>query len=533
LVRKIAFLILLTPFVLVTAAPTQEVVGDWIGQLNGSFKVRIHIERTATGYSGNLTNPSGNETAFDRITSDGVHLRFAVTKLNLSYDGVWNEQQKAWIGNLTFEQVYQLTLKPATAQDLAPVVHKRPQEDAIAASPVPYLQREVRFNNLAGHNQLVGTLSMPDGGGPFPAVVLISGTGHNTRDEDVSGHKVFVILADVLSRNGIAVLRYDKRGVGGSSGDYDAATTVDFASDAEAAVTWLKAQAQIDAYHMGLLGHSEGGVIAPAVAATDKSVSFVVMIAGPSIRGDKLLVLQSAMTAKVYGAPDDYIARRKVFDQALYDTILSAPSDTAALDRAKVVVAKGVADKIVDRNEAETLPLDDTRPWERYFLAYDPGPILARLAVPLLALNGSLDVQVPAKENLAAAREALKNNSNATVIELPGMNHLLQDAKTGAPSEYNDIEETMSPTALKIIIDWVTLHTSPRSREKRVKDRNSSSSRLTAFYPKSTTNAFDIGDYVSMSSANGRLAAVHVLPKAESITPTTPEVVVSVLDLAK
>jgi pimeloyl-ACP methyl ester carboxylesterase len=186
------------------------------------------------------------------------------------------------------------------------------------------------------------------------------------------------------------------------------------------------------------------------------------MIAGPTIRGDKLFVLQSAMTAKTYGAPDDYIAKRKLFDQALYDAIISAPSDAVALDRAKAIVAKGVADKVIDSNEAGTLPQDDARPWERYFLAYDPAPTLAKLKIPVLALNGSLDVQVPAKENLAAAREALKTNPNAIVIELPGMNHLLQDAKTGSPNEYNDIEETMSPTALKIICDWVSTQTRPR-----------------------------------------------------------------------
>jgi pimeloyl-ACP methyl ester carboxylesterase len=465
-VRNFAFPILLTAFFLATPALTQEVAGDWIGQLNGGFKVRIHIVRTASGFSGNLTNPSGNETGFDRITIDGVHLQFAVTKLNLSYDGVWSEQQKAWIGDLTFQQVYQLVLKRATAEDLAPAVHKRPQEDAIKARPVAYLQQEVRFNNLVGQTQLAGTFSRPKGKGPFAAVVLIAGTGHNTRDEDVWGHKVFVVLADALNRDGIAVLRYDKRGVGSSTGDYDAATTADFTSDAAAAVTWLKAQPQIDTHRIGVLGHSEGGIIAPAVAAANKTVAFVVMIAGPSIRGDRLFILQSAMTAKVYGAPDDYIARRQTFDQTLYDTILSAPSGAVAFDRAKAVVAKGVADKIVDPNEAETLAQDDARPWERYFLAYDPGPTLARLRVPILVLNGSLDVQVPAKEDLAAARESLKNNSDATVIELPGMNHLLQHAKTGAPNEYNDIEETMSPTALKIITDWVIMHTSPRSTEK-------------------------------------------------------------------
>jgi hypothetical protein len=327
------------------------------------------------------------------------------------------------------------------------------------------MRREIHFNNFAAHNQLSGTLTQPTGEGPFPAIVLVSGTGHNTRDEDVWGHKVFLVLADALNRKGFAVLRYDKRGVGGSSGDYDAATTADFASDAGAAVAWLKTQAQIDASRIGVLGHSEGGIIAPAVAAEDKSVAFVIMIAGPCIRGDKLFVLQSAMTAKAYGAPDNYIVRRKVFDQELYSAILSAPSESVALDRAKTFVAQGVADKIVDANEAKSLPKDGTRPWERYFLAYDPAPALARLTVPVLALNGSLDVQVPAKENLAAAREALKKNPKATVMELAGMNHLLQEAKTGAPSEYNDIEETMSPTALKIITDWLSVNIPSRRHE--------------------------------------------------------------------
>jgi pimeloyl-ACP methyl ester carboxylesterase len=456
--RKFVVLVVLSVFAHAVPALTQQVAGDWVGQLNGGFKVRIHVEKDATGYTGHLTNPSGNETGFDQVTSDGTHLHFAVNKLNLSYDGVWNEKDQVWEGSLTFQQVYPLTLKRATAADLAPRDHKRPQEAAINANPRPYVERDIRFNNPAGHNQLAGTLSVPTGNGPFPAVVLISGTGHNTRDEDVWGHKVFVVLADALSRNGVAVLRYDKRGVGSSTGDYDAATTVDFTSDAAAAVTWLKTQPEIDPKRVGVLGHSEGGIIAPAVAAEDKSVAFVVMIAGPAIRGDHLFVLQSAMTAKTYGAPEDYIARRKVFDQTLYDAIVAAPSDAVALDRAKSIVTQGVAEKVIDQNEAETLPQEDTRPWERYFLAYDPAPTLAELTVPVLVLNGSLDVQVPAKEDLAAARVALKNNPKATVVELPGMNHLLQDANTGSPGEYNDIEETMSAAALKIIVDWVRLN---------------------------------------------------------------------------
>jgi len=455
--RKPAILVVLSMLVITATAFAQEVAGDWTSQLNTGFTVRVFLEKTAAGYSGHLTNPSGNETVFDQVTFDGKHLHFAVNNLNLRYDSVWDEKQQAWNGNLTFQQVYPLILKRSTAAAIAPVQHKRPQEAAIAAQPRPYREQDTRFDNPAGHNELAGTLSVPNGKGPFPAVVLISGTGQNTRDEDVWGHKIFLVLADALNR--IAVLRYDKRGVGSSTGDYNAATTVDFTSDAEAAVTWLKTQREIDQHQVGVLGHSEGGIIAPAVAAEDKSVAFVVMIAGPTIRGDKLFVLQSAMTAKTYGAPDDYIAKRKLFDQELYDAIIAAPSDAIALDRAGVIVAKGVGEKLIDSNEAGTLPQDDARPWERYFLAYDPAPTLASLKVPVLALNGSLDVQVPAREDLAAAREALKSNPKATAIELPGMNHLLQDAKTGSPNEYNNIEETISPTALNIICDWVSLQT--------------------------------------------------------------------------
>jgi pimeloyl-ACP methyl ester carboxylesterase len=465
-VRKIVFLVLLSACGITGSALAQSLPGDWIGQMNGGFNVRVHFEATNSGFSGKLINPIGNETVLDQITSDGTHLHFAVTKLNLSYDGVWNDQDEVWNGNLTFQQVYPLILKRAAAADMAPAVRKRPQEEAIDAGQAPYVQRDAHFRNVADHIQLAGTLSVPNGEGPFPAVVLISGTGHNTRDEDVWGHKVFLVLADALTRKGTAVLRYDKRGVGGSSGDYDAATTADFTSDAQAAVDWLKTQPRIDASRVGVLGHSEGGIIAPAVAAADKSVAFVVMIAGPCIRGDRLFVLQSAMTAKAYGAPDDYITKRKAFDEELYNAIISAPSKSAALDRAKAKITRGVADKIIDANEAESLAKDDTTPWEQYFLVYDPAPTLARITVPVLVLNGSLDVQVPAKENLACARQALKNNPKATVVELPGMNHLLQDAKTGAPNEYNDIEETMSPTALKIITDWLSMNDRAPRRKK-------------------------------------------------------------------
>ena len=447
--------IVATVLAFATAASAEVPTGDWIGQLSSGFKVRVHISNTNSGYSGYLTNPSGNETAFDQVVSDGTHLHFSVKKLNLTYDADWNVKEHAWSGNLTFQQIYPLILKRATTADMAPAVHKRPQEEAISAGPLPYQHIDVQFDNRVGHNRLAGTLTMPLGGGPFPAVVLVSGTGHNTRDEDVWGHKVFLVLADALTRRGFAALRYDKRGVGGSTGDYESATTADFASDADAAVTWLQAQPKVNSKQIGILGHSEGGIIAPMVAASDSNVSFVVMIAGPALRGDRLFVEQSAMTAEAYGAPQDYIERRKLFDQQLYRAIVAAPSTDEAHRVADSLVAEGIKDHVVDQNEAEGLASNASSVWERYFLAYDPAPTLARLKIPVLAVYGSLDVQVPGTDDAMAAGDALRRNTNSVVVLLPGKNHLMQDAKTGGPNEYNDIEETISPSALNLIVGWL------------------------------------------------------------------------------
>lgn len=443
-----------------TARADVDPAGDWIGEMNGGFRVRIHIDHATAGYTASLTNPSGNVTELEAVRSDGRHLHFEVASLGLSYDADWDEARQDWHGVLSFQGNNDLDLRRATAAELAPTVHRRPQEDAIAAGPRPYADSEVRFADprAAMPVTLAGTLSLPQGQGPFPAIVLVAGTGHNTRDETVWDHRIFQVLADAFARRGIAVLRYDKRGVGESGGDYDAATTADFADDAQAAVDFLKTRDDVDPRHIGMLGHSEGGIIVPMVAARDPDVAFIIMMAGPGLRGDRLFVEQSTMTAKVYGAPDDYIARRRRFDETLYQAIVSAPSEAEALARAQALVAQGVADHVVDKAEAETLAQDAARPWERYFLAYDPAPTLARVRVPVLALNGSLDVQVPAADDLAAVRDAVKGNPDATVVELPGLNHLFQPAKTGGPNEYNDIDETIDPAALKLMTDWATAH---------------------------------------------------------------------------
>lgn len=442
---------------MLAAAPAgaEEASGDWVGRLPSGFKVRLHIDRTATGHAGVLINPSNVETGLDSVASDGAHLRFAVERLGLRYDESWSEDAKGWRGELVFQGIYPLLLQRAAPESFAPKARKRPQEDAIATAPRPYIEQAVAFRNPAAGIDLAGTLSLPQGKGPFPAVVLVSGTGRNTRDEEVEGHKVFAVLADTLNRRGLAVLRYDKRGVGGSGGAYRDATTADFATDASAAVQFLMARPGIDPRRVGLLGHSEGGVIAPLVGAETPKVAFIVMMAGPAVRGDRLFAAQSARVARLYGAPEAYVARREAFDRGLYEAIIAAPTAEAARAEAKAIIARGVESKLVDANEAESLAMSIASPWQRYFLAHDPAPVLRALKAPVLAVYGELDAQVPAAENARAAREALKGVRGATVVELPGLNHLLQQAETGSPQEYADIDETVSPRALQLMVDWI------------------------------------------------------------------------------
>lgn len=447
--------IVLTVLAVSAPAGAEEAAGNWTGRLPSGFKVRLRVDKAATGYTGVLINPSNMETTLESVASDGTQLSFAVEKLGLRYDGVWDETGKGWRGDLVFQGSHPLLLQRAVPESTPPRVRKRPQEDAIASGPRPYVEREVVFRNGATGIDLAGALSLPESPGPFPAVVLVSGTGPNTRDEEVDGHKVFTVLADALVRRGLAVLRYDKRGVGGSGGVYRDATTADFATDATAAVRFLKARPDIDPLRVGVLGHSEGGVIAPLVAAADTEVAFIVMMAAPAIRGDKLFVAQSVKVAKLYGAPEAYVAGRQAFDRELYAAVLAAPTAEAARVGAKAIVARGVESKLVDPGEADGLAKSIASPWQRYFLGHDPAAVLRGLKSPVLAVYGGLDAQVPAADNASVAREALRGVRDASVVELPGLNHLLQRAETGSPQEYAEIDETISPRALELMASWI------------------------------------------------------------------------------
>lgn len=437
----------------------EDAAGDWTGVLMGRLHVRLHIDKAANGgLTGEMISVDQGNAKFplSAVTSDGETLRFDAPAVQGRYAAAWDASQKAWVGKWSQGADVPLTFQRATAADLA--APKRPQEDAILAGPQAYSQREVSFAGGAPDVQLAGTLSIPEGNGPFPAVVLIAGSGPQNRDEEVMGHKVFLVLADALNRAGLAVLRYDKRGIGASTGHADTATTADYAADAQAALDWLAAQPGIDAAHIGLIGHSEGGLIAPQVAAADTKARFLVLLAGPGVRGDKLLSLQSAAIGRAAGLSEPQLAAAAKINAEIYAAVLSAASPEAARTQVAAALQPLIDAGQMPADRAQAIIAQMTSPWMFSFIHSDPAPALRQVRVPVLAINGGLDLQVPAAENLPAIKAALADDADVTTLELPGLNHLLQKATTGAPDEYARIEETIDPSALTAITDWVKAH---------------------------------------------------------------------------
>ncbi|MBC8070808.1 MAG: alpha/beta fold hydrolase [Deltaproteobacteria bacterium] len=331
---------------------------------------------------------------------------------------------------------------------------KRPQEPK---PPFEYDAIEVTYENAAGGVKMAGTLTVPPGAGPFPVALLITGSGVQDRDESILGHKPFWVIADHLARNGIAALRVDDRGIGGSTGDPAAATTEDFVGDALAGVAFLATQARIDPKRIGLIGHSEGGLVAPAAAARSKQVAFVVMLAGPGVSGAVLLPKQVERLLQSSAVPEAQVAEA-VAQQTAIMKIVAGKQDDATARKQLTALLSAVPDTDADVLASEIDRL--MSPWFRNFAKYDPAPALAKVKVPMLALNGDLDVQVDAVQNTSAITKATKRNRKVTVERMPGLNHLFQHAQTGGVAEYSAIEETIAPEVLERITTWIRETTS-------------------------------------------------------------------------
>jgi hypothetical protein len=304
---------------------------------------------------------------------------------------------------------------------------------------------------------LSGTLTLPRGQGPFPGAVLIAGSGPQDRDEQLAGHRPFLVLSDFLTRHGVAVLRYDKRGIRKSTGSYDTATTFDFAADAEQALAFLKARPEVDAKRLGLLGHSEGGLIGPIVAARSPSAAFLVLLAGPALPGEEILAAQFEIRARRRGDKASTIAMELQQQQRISTLLKQRPEDVR--EQLRTLLTFGMSAETLKASEdsiAEEIHQWDS-PWFRTFLALDPRPYLQHVKIPVLALFCEKDVQVPAAQNRRPMERALRagGNPRVEVRVLPGLNHLFQPAHSGDTSEYQQIETTMDPAALESISAWI------------------------------------------------------------------------------
>jgi pimeloyl-ACP methyl ester carboxylesterase len=431
------------------------VTGDWTGTLDvGVAKLRLalHITGAEGALHGTLDSldQGANGIPIDTMTFQGATLHWQSAKLHATYTGKLSADGNTLRGEFTQGQPFDLDFK-RTAATTAATEPKRPQNPV---KPYPYLSVDVTYTNPVQKDVLAGTLTVPAGKGPFPAVLLITGSGPQDRDESLMGHKPFLVLSDYLTRRGIAVLRADDRGIGKSTGNFATATTADFATDVEAGIAFLKTRAEVDPGRIGLIGHSEGAIIAPMVAARSKDVAFLVMLAGSGVPGDQIIVEQTRLLALASGAPADAAEQAAAAERTLLTLALKEKaSPTLAADLRDSMAAMMPAAQI----DGAVQQL--TSPWLLYFIGYDPAPALRQLRCPVLALSGSKDLQVPPAQNLPAIRAALAADPHTRIVELPGLNHLFQTAQTGSPAEYAKIEETMAPVALQTIARWIQQQT--------------------------------------------------------------------------
>jgi pimeloyl-ACP methyl ester carboxylesterase len=430
-----------------------DIDGAWLGTIDtGTIKLRIvfHVRNTDEGLEATLDSPDQGAMGMSTsaVKRNGPSLKIEVNSIGGVFEGTIAPDLASIDGKwMQGGGTMPLLLKPL--KNLDEVGGKRPQ---VPTRPYPYREEEVSFENKEQNVTLAATFTVPRGAGPFPAVLLITGSGPQDRDETLLGHKPFLILSDYLTRHGIAVLRADDRGTAKSTGVFSKATSADFATDVEAGVTFLKTRAEVNPHKIGLIGHSEGGMIAPMVAARNKDVAFIVMMAGTGVPGDQILIAQMEAIDLANGRPADSAAESAARQRAVIK-LVETETDQATLEKA---IHEKMAGHLPDAQIGMEIR-EFTSPWFRYFMTYDPATALRKVTCPVLALNGSLDKQVLPSQNLPVIRKSLEEagNKHVEIDELPGLNHLFQTAKTGSPAEYAQIEETMSPVALEKISSWI------------------------------------------------------------------------------
>lgn len=446
----------------------QDITGQW----NGALKVQgtqlrliFKISNKDNGLISTMDSPDQGAEGIPTTTTsfENSTLKIALTSAKIEYEGILGKDNII-VGN--FKQAGQIFPMNLSKEKIEKETLVRPQEPT---KPFPYYSEDIVFENKKAGINLAGTLTLPKKEGLFPAVILISGSGPQNRDEELLGHKPFLVLSDYLTKNGIAVLRFDDRGTALSKGDFKTATSFDFATDVEAGIEYLKTRKEINKKQIGLIGHSEGALIAPIVASRSKDISFIVLLAGPGIQGDKLLLLQQKLIGKASGISDENLAKNELTNRKAFDIVNQSTSNAqlnidltnfikqSLKDSPNTEIPRGMSEDDFVKLQVDQI----TNPWMQCFIKYNPAPTLEKVKCPILALNGAKDLQVPPKENLEAIKEALikGGNKKATIKELQNLNHLFQECKTGLPQEYSTIEQTFSPTALTEILNWLQTQT--------------------------------------------------------------------------
>ncbi len=457
IVFKLAF------FLATVVASAQNISGTWKGALNvqgTELPLAFNITESDGAYKATLDSP--DQGAFgipiDKTIFENNQLTITQSQMGMEYTATFTDG----VFKGTFKQsgrVFPLDLKKGE-KEVKKEKKPKPQEPK---KPYPYASEEVSFENAkAGNIKLAGTLTLPENVKNPPVVILISGSGPQNRNEELLGHKPFLVLADHLTRNGIAVLRYDDRGTAKSEGDFGTATSFDFATDVEAAIAYLQTRKDvIDTNKIGLVGHSEGGLIAPIVATNNTNVAFCVLLAGPGVDGKEVLLTQSKRAAELEGYPKVDIENSQEVSAKVFEISANYKGETSKEEiiklfkelRTKMTFEKAKAELTDEAIVAQAEMI--TSPWMQAFLGYDPQTSLQKVTCPVLAVNGEKDFQVLPELNLNAIEKGLKNSKDVTIKQFKDLNHLFQTSKTGALSEYATIEETFAPVALEYISNWI------------------------------------------------------------------------------
>jgi pimeloyl-ACP methyl ester carboxylesterase len=452
----------------VTTSFAQSIAGDWYGTLNvngASLHLVFHIVKTADKYTTTWDSPDQGAKGLGTTatTVNGNQLAIDASAFNIKYTGTFVPDSNKIKGSFTQgAAILPLVLSTNKNSAIATKPAARPQDP----KDFPYKQEEVTFINPKAGDRLAGTLTIPANGKVSKVVVLITGSGPQNRNEELFNHRPFLVWSDWLTRRGVAVLRYDDRGIAKSTGDFTGATTADFADDAEAAVNYLSSRADLKNAAIGLMGHSEGGIIAPMVASRNKAVKFVVLLAGPGVPSEVLMQKQSADQMRLLGAPEKAITQALASNDKIYQLIrqnqnlptaaFKVKADTLLYQIARVfssgTLGNQTADEFVRAKSTSIVS-----PWFRCFMTLNPDDYLKKVTCPLLAINGTLDKQVSSAENLAGIKASMEKSGNKhyQVVPLTDLNHLLQKATTGGLAEYGQIEETIDPIALKTVSDWI------------------------------------------------------------------------------